>query len=57
MEYVVKYKLSQPDKQYRKNAETFLNNKGWLDEIITPITPVTHTPNGKTVINVSKEVE
>lgn len=33
-EYVPKYKLSQPDKQYRKNPETFLNNKSWNDELI-----------------------
>ena len=34
MVYLPKYKLSQPDKQYRKNPETFLNNKSWNDEII-----------------------
>lgn len=35
MEYIPNYKLSQPDKQYRKDPETFLNNKSWNDEIIT----------------------
>lgn len=34
MSYIPKYKLSQPDKQYRKNPETFLNNKSWNDELI-----------------------
>jgi hypothetical protein len=34
-EYIPKYKQSQPDKQFRKNPETFLNNKSWNDEIIT----------------------
>lgn len=34
MDYIPKYKLSQPDKQYRKNPETFLNNRGWEDELI-----------------------
>ena len=34
MEYLPKYKLAQPNKQYRKNPETFLNNKSWNDEII-----------------------
>lgn len=29
------YKVSQPDKQYRKNPETYLNNKSFNDEIIT----------------------
>lgn len=34
MEYIPKYKLAQPDKKYRKNPETFLNNKSWNDELI-----------------------
>lgn len=29
------YKISQPDKKYRKNPETYINNKSWNDEIIT----------------------
>lgn len=33
-EHVPQYKLAQPDKQYRKNPETYLNNKSWNDEII-----------------------
>lgn len=37
-EYIPKYKISQPDKQYRKNPETFLNNKSWNDEIIARVT-------------------
>lgn len=34
MSYILKYKQCQPDKQYRKNPETFLNNKSWNDELI-----------------------
>jgi hypothetical protein len=34
MDYIPRYKISQPHKQYRKNPQTFLNNKSWLDEII-----------------------
>ena len=34
LEYIPKYKESQPDKKYRKNPETFFNNKSWNDEII-----------------------
>lgn len=34
MSYIPKYKLSQPDKKYRKNPETFLNQKAWNDELI-----------------------
>jgi len=33
-QHVPKYVLSQPDKKYRKNVETYLNNFGWKDEII-----------------------
>ncbi len=29
-----RYKLSQPDKQYRKNPVTFLNNESWNNELI-----------------------
>lgn len=35
MEYLPGYIASTPDVQYRKNPETFLNNKSWNDEIIT----------------------
>jgi hypothetical protein len=34
MNYIDLYKQSIPDKQFRKNPETFLNNKSWNDEII-----------------------
>jgi len=32
--HVPKYVASTPDVQYRKNPKTYLNNKGWLDEIV-----------------------
>jgi hypothetical protein len=34
MEYIPKYVKSQPEKMYRKNPETFFNNRGWEDELI-----------------------
>jgi hypothetical protein len=34
MNYIDLYKQSVQDKQFRKNPETFLNNKSWNDEII-----------------------
>lgn len=34
MQHVVKYKEAQPDKRYRKNPETYLNQESWNDEII-----------------------
>lgn len=34
IDYIPLYIKSQPNKIYRKNPETFLNNKSWLNEII-----------------------
>lgn len=34
MAYIPIYRQAQPEKQYRKNPETFLRNKSWNDEII-----------------------
>ncbi|WP_410210202.1 hypothetical protein [Aquirhabdus sp.] len=34
MQHVQQYKLAQPDKAFRKNPETYLNQKAWLDEIV-----------------------
>lgn len=34
IEHVPAYKLAQPDKQYRKNPETYINQESWNDEII-----------------------
>ena len=33
-EYIPKYKSAQPEKKFRKNPETFLNQKAWNDELI-----------------------
>lgn len=47
IEYIPLYVLSQPDKQYRKNFQTFLNQRGWEDELIgakePPISVNTHS--------------
>ena len=34
MAHVPLYRQAQPNKQYRKNPETYLRNKSWHDEII-----------------------
>jgi len=34
IEHLPLYKLSQPDKKYRKNPETYINQKSWNDELI-----------------------
>lgn len=34
LKHITEYKEAQPDKQYRKNPETYLNQKSWNDEII-----------------------
>lgn len=39
--YIPKYKNAQPDKAFRKDPATFLNNKSWNDEIITSKAPST----------------
>ncbi len=39
MEYIPLYKQAQPEKIYRKNFETFLNNKSWNDELIFKTQP------------------
>ena len=39
MEYIPLYKESQPEKRFRKNPETFLNNKSWNDELIFKTQP------------------
>ncbi len=36
MAYIPKYKESQPDKTFRKDPTTFINNKAWNDELIIP---------------------
>lgn len=43
IEYIPYYRQSQPNKQYRKNPETFLNNEGWKDEIIKDNNGTTYT--------------
>lgn len=34
MDYIPNYKASEPNKKFRKDPETFLNNKSWNDELI-----------------------
>lgn len=34
MAYIPKYKIATPDKKFRKDPQTFFNNKSWNDEII-----------------------
>lgn len=34
IDYIPRYKEATPDKKYRKNPETFLNNRSWEDEIL-----------------------
>ena len=41
MKYIPPYKETTPDKQFRKNPESFLNQKAWNDEIITTSNSVT----------------
>ncbi len=34
MQYIPKYRIAQPDKQFRKNPEAFFNQEAWNDELI-----------------------
>lgn len=43
-EFIPLYVLSTPDRQYRKNFQTFLNQRGWEDEIIGAEQPATAPP-------------
>ena len=36
IKHTKEYKIAQPDKQYRKNPDTYLNNESFYDEIIKP---------------------
>lgn len=35
LDYCEPYRQAQPDKQYRKNPETFLRNRSWNDELVS----------------------
>ena len=41
MAHIPKYKLAQPDKKYRKDPKTFLNQQSWNDELISNNGPIT----------------
>ena len=43
IKYIPGYIKSKPDKQYRKDPATFLNNKTWNDEIIPAIPKIKNT--------------
>lgn len=45
-EYIPAYKEAQPNKAYRKNPETFINQKSWNDEIIKANTGDCNRSNG-----------
>lgn len=38
-EYIPLYVMSTPDKQFRKNFQTFLNQRGWEDEVLGATPP------------------
>lgn len=41
IKYIPRYIASKPDKQFRKDPSTFLNQRGWEDEIIGELKPQT----------------
>ena len=42
--YIPKYKEAQPEKRFRKNPATFLNNESWKDELISNEKPKKKKP-------------
>ena len=44
LQYIPKYIENQPNKQYRKNPDTFFNNQSWEDELVSHNT---NTPTEK----------
>jgi hypothetical protein len=45
MEFIPNYKVAQPDKQFRKDPDTFFNTKGWNDELIFKNNGIQQTNN------------
>ena len=54
MQYIPNYILSQPNKKFRMNPETFFNNDGWLNELIFEKPP---TVNRQTQEVIEKNLE
>ena len=61
MKYIPNYKICQPDKKFRKDPQTFLNNKSWNDELIGTASPVNKKSgslhDNQDFINYSKRIE
>ena len=58
--HIISYKQAQPEKQFRKNPETYINQKSWNDEIIqrygnTEIQPANSTNRKNTFGNNAEE--
>lgn len=53
LNYLPKYIQSQPDKKFRKNPETFLNNESWKDELIFETKQNGNEPFNQNTINIA----
>lgn len=55
-EYIPLYVVSTPDKAYRKNFQTFLNQRGWEDELVgaTPPPAITNEQTSTTAQLIQK---
>lgn len=56
-EYIPSYVLSTPDKQYRKNFQTFLNQRGWEDEIVGAAPPTENHKPAEEPSSISKLID
>jgi len=57
MDYIPNYVLSTPEKKFRKNPETFLNQRGWEDEIIANTKNQTQTDKYATAIKAVDDID
>jgi hypothetical protein len=55
MEYIPKYKQATPDKIFRKDPQTFFNNKSWNDEIIINNSRIWGQKTNKSIIQGSSK--
>lgn len=57
--YIPLYVLSTPDKQFRKNFQTYLNQRGWEDELINAEPPATKkdTEISKLIVEARNEIQ
>lgn len=57
LDHLPKYKESQPDKKFRKDPSTYLNNKSWNDEIIMSNGSESHKQSNKPIFTTGNPIK